>query len=387
MTVAVKDVVASQDCKRIIIVAGEASGDLHGSNLVRAMKNIDPGLSFTGIGGNRLKDAGVNLIAHCSEMGVVGLTEVGPKLRLILGALFRLKDIIRKSRPDLVILIDYPDFNIPLAKTAAKAGVPVFYYISPQVWAWRKSRIRTLKKIVSKMAVILPFEPDVYREYGMEVDFVGHPLLDIIPADLAAAPRDREALRIGLLPGSREGEIRTILPVMLKSAQLLDRKFSGDISFFLPLAETIDKKAVDEFLSGCPLKIEIVREGVYPEIKGADAVIVASGTATLETALLGTPMVVLYRVSPFTYFAGKFLVNVKCISLVNIIAGRIIVPELIQDDMDPQKIASEVSSIIEDPKRAARIRVGLEQVRARLGQAGASARAARIACGLLEWKT
>jgi lipid-A-disaccharide synthase len=244
MTVAFKDVFDSKGFKRIVIVAGEASGDLHGSNLVRAMRNINPRLSFTGIGGNRLRDAGVELIAHCSEMGVVGLTEVVSKLKHILGVFFRIKAIIRKSKPDLVILIDYPDFNIPLAKTAARAGVPVLYYISPQVWAWRKSRIRTLKNIVRKMVVILPFEPAVYREYGMDVDFVGHPLLDIISNEIMVAPRDIPGFRVGLLPGSREGEIRTILPVMLESAEILSRKASAPVSFFLPLAETIDHGTV-----------------------------------------------------------------------------------------------------------------------------------------------
>lgn len=383
MTVAFKDVFDSKGFKRIVIVAGEASGDLHGSNLVRAMRNINPRLSFTGIGGNKLREAGVELISHCSEMGVVGLTEVGSKLKHILGVFFRIKAIIRESKPDLVILIDYPDFNIPLAKTAARAGVPVLYYISPQVWAWRKSRIRTLKNIVRKMAVILPFEPAVYREYGMDVDFVGHPLLDIINDGIKPAPRELAGFRIGLLPGSREGEIRTILPVMLESAEILGRKISGPVSFFLPLAETIDQSTVEEYLKKSHLKIEVIREGIYSQIKAADVVIVASGTATLETALLGTPMVVLYRVSPLTYFAGKCLINIKCISLVNIIAGRIIVPELIQNNMNPQKIAFEVSSIIEDPHRAEQIRAGLEEVRTKLGAPGASERAARIACGIL----
>ncbi len=383
MTVAFKGVPNLNDIKRIIIVAGEASGDLHGSNLVRAMKSINPRLCFTGIGGTRLRETGVELIAHCSEMGVVGLTEVGSKLKHILGVFFRLKAIIRESKPDLVILIDYPDFNIPLAKTAARAGVPVLYYISPQVWAWRKSRIRTLKKIVRKMAVILPFEPAVYREYGMDVDFVGHPLLDIINDEITAAPREIAGFRIGLLPGSREGEIRTILPVMLESAEILNGKISGPVSFFLPLAETIDQRIVQEYLKNSHLKIEVIREDIYAHIKAADAAMVASGTATLETALLGTPMVVLYKVSPLTYFAGKCLVNIKCISLVNIIAGRMIVPELIQDDMNPQRIALEVLSIIEDPKRAAQMRADLNEIRTNLGGPGASERAARIACGLL----
>ncbi len=383
MTVANKGVFGSKNCKKIIIVAGEASGDLHGSNLVRAMRNINPQLTFAGIGGNRLRETGVKLIAHCSEMGVVGLTEVGAKLKYILGVFFQLRKIIRKSKPDLVVLIDYPDFNIPLAKTAAKAGVPVLYYISPQVWAWRKSRISTLKKIVAKMAVILPFERAVYNEYGMEVDFVGHPLLDIINEGIMAAPRESAGFRIGLLPGSREGEIRTILPVMMESAEILSRKISGNVSFFLPLAETIDQSIIEEYLKRSRLKFEIIREGNYSQIKAADVVMVASGTATLETALLGTPMVVLYRVSPLTYFAGKRLINVKCISLVNIIAGRMIVPELIQDDMTPEKIAIEVSSILEDPGKAQQIRTDLQEVRTKLGGPGAAERAARIACNLL----
>jgi len=384
MTVAFKNVFDSKGFKRIVIVAGEASGDLHGSNLVRSMRSSNPQLAFTGIGGNRLKELGVELIANCSEMGVIGLTEVGAKLRYILGVFFRLKAIIRDTKPDLVILIDYPDFNIPLAKAAAKAGVPVFYYISPQVWAWRKNRIHTLKRIVRKMAVILPFEPAVYKQYGMDVDFVGHPLLDIINDNIAAMPRESDGFRIGLLPGSREGEIRTILPVMLDAAEILSRKIPQNSSFFLPLAETVNQTVVDELLSKYSFKVEVVREDIYSQIKSADVALVASGTATLETALLGTPMVVLYRVSPLTYFAGRWLINVKCISLVNIIADRIIVPELIQDDMNPQRTASEVLSIINDPQRAAQMKSDLKEVRSKLGTPGASDRAAQIACSLLK---
>lgn len=385
MTAAPENVFGPTDSRKILIVAGEASGDLHGSNLVRAIREINPRTAFAGIGGNRMRDAGVSLIAHCSEMGVVGLTEVASKIRQILGVFYRLKAIIREAKPDLLILIDYPDFNIPLAKAAARAGIPVFYYISPQVWAWRKGRIKKLKKIITRMAVILPFEPDVYRQEGMEVDFVGHPLLDIIGESDAAEPdRRSDSFKIGVLPGSRRSEVAALLPDMLKAAAILAAKFPGRARFFLPLADTLEKNDVEPHIEKSGIKIDILTEGAHAETKSADAVMVASGTATLETALLGTPMVVLYRVSPLTYMAGRLLIKVKCISLVNIIAGRMIVPELIQADMSPERIAAEISLILENPETAARVRSDLKTVRQKLGSPGAAARAARIACEILD---
>lgn len=388
MTAAPNNVFGPTESRKILIVAGEASGDLHGANLVRAIRGIRPDTSFAGIGGNRLRDAGVELLAHCSEMGVVGLTEVVSKLKQILGVHFRLKAIIRQARPDLVILIDYPDFNIPLARAASKAGVPVFYYISPQVWAWRRGRIRQLKKVVTRMAVILPFEQDVYRQEGMHVDFVGHPLLDVIDmvrqessGEMGAARKG--GFRIGILPGSRRGEVEALLPDMLRAAEILQGKMPGKISFFLPLADTLVKDDVARHIEESSVKVDIISGGAYGEISSADAAMVASGTATLETALLGTPLVVLYRVSPLTYMAGKCLIRVKCISLVNIIAGRVIVPELIQRQMSPERIAAEISSILGNPAKAAGIRADLRELRERLGSPGASARAARIACELL----
>lgn len=372
------------DFKKILIVAGEASGDLHGANLVKAIKDIKPNTVFFGIGGNRLREAGVSLMADCAEMGVVGLTEVLSKLGYILRVFFQLKAAIKQDRPDLVILIDYPDFNMPLAKAAKKAGVPVFYYISPTVWAWRKGRIGHLKQNVSKMAVIFPFEPAVYKERGMDVDFVGHPLLDLIEEDTGERTvTAADSFKVGILPGSRRGEVKTLLPDMLKAAEILCGKSSKKINFFLPLAETLERRDVDVHLNMSSVEVEVIREGKYSEIKSADAAMVASGTAALETALLGTPLVVLYRVSPLTYFVGRCLVKVKWISMANIIAKRLIVPELIQHDMTPERIASELSAILEDPARAAEMRSDLKGVREKLGSRGASARAARLACELI----
>ncbi len=283
-----------------------------------------------------------------------------------------------------MILIDYPDFNMPLAKAARKAGVPVFYYISPTVWAWRKGRIGHLKQNVSKMAVIFPFEPDVYKERGMDVEFVGHPLLDLIEEDTGERKiTARDSFKVGILPGSRRGEVNALLPDMLKAAEILRGKSSKKVNFFLPLAETLDRRDIDVHLNMSSVDVEVVREGKYSEIKSADAAMVASGTASLETALLGTPLVVLYKVSPLTYFVGRCLIKVNWISMANIIANRLIVSELIQDDMTPERIASELSAILEDPARAAEMRSNLKVVREKLGSRGASARAARLACELI----
>ncbi len=373
--------------KKIIIIAGEASGDLHGSNLVRAIQEISPDVSFRGIGGNRLRSAGVDLIAHSSDMGVVGLTEVFTKLHFLAGIFFKLRSIIRKDRPDLLILIDYPDFNIPLAKIAAKNGVPVFYFISPQVWAWRSSRINDLKKTVAKMAVILPFEPQFYKTRGMEVDFVGHPLLDVVPDYPQAEQETASSIkspvrRIGIMPGSRLSEIHRILPDMLRAAELLKSRFPN-LEFFLPLADTLDPGIIKLIIGKFSIYPRVITEGIYTEIRAADAVMVTSGTATLETALLGTPMVVVYKVSLPTYLVGRIMIHTDYISLVNIIAGKKIVPELIQGDMNPEKIASEISGILENGERSRAIREQLGEVRKKLGSPGAADRAARLAWELI----
>jgi len=370
--------------KTIMIVAGEASGDMHGANLVREMLNLDPALNFYGIGGNRLREEGVELLANASDMAVVGLTEVVSKLGSILKIMGMMKRSLDERRPDLVILIDYPDFNIPLAKAAKKRGIKVFYYISPQVWAWRKSRIGQIKKTVSKMAVILPFEVEMYRQKDFGVNYVGHPLLDMVKLNYSKQESRKkfglseDKITIGILPGSRTSEVRILMPELLRAAQILKREMP-DLQFILPLADTLEETSVTEIISGFNVDVKVVSGHTYDVVSCADLALVASGTATLETALLGVPMIIVYKISLLSYFIGRLFVHVKNIGLVNIIAGKTIVPELIQGDASGMRIAAESLSILKNGERRQKMIKELQAIRARLGEPGAARRAAQIA--------
>lgn len=374
--------------RKVMIVAGEASGDLHGGNLVRAMHRIDPDLSFYGVGGKSMQKAGVRLLADASDMAVVGLTEVIYKLGMILRVMHRLKASLKRERPDLVILIDYPDFNLPLARTASKRGIKVLYYISPQVWAWRKGRIETIRRTVNRMAVILPFEEDFYREAGVNVTFVGHPLLDEVKKKYARAEAlkrfglKEEAVTVGILPGSRASEVVRLLPEMVKACRILTEKISP-LQFVLPLAGTLDPRFVRDILMQFPVKVNVIQEEIYDVIAVSDVAIVASGTATLETALMETPMVVVYKVSASSYAIGRRFIRVDHIALANIIAGRTVVPELIQDEANPERIAAEVRELIVEKGKAREMKASLAEIRGKLGTPGASQRTARLACDML----
>ena len=372
-----------------MIVAGEASGDLHGSNLVKEIHQIDSSIRFYGIGGKKLKEAGVELIASSSDTAVVGLTEVASKLKFILKVMGLLKKSLREDKPDLLILIDYPDFNLPLARTAKKNGVRVFYYISPQVWAWRKRRIKQIEKVVDRMAVILPFERDIYDKSKLDVHFIGHPLLDAVKKKYSR----KEALQrfgleegfitIGILPGSRESEAKKLLPEMLKAAEILKRKFTS-IQFVLPLSDTLNIDFVLRIIDQYPVKVKIIRDNIYDVLSISNIVMVASGTATLETALMETPMIIIYKVSPLSYYIGKMFINVDNIGLVNIIAGKTIVPEFIQDEATASNMAEEISDMLTDKPRMDRMRQKLSGIREKLGTPGAAGRAARLVYEMIE---
>jgi lipid-A-disaccharide synthase len=377
--------------RKIMIIAGEASGDLHGAALVKALHEIDPEIRFYGIGGGKMEAAGVDLVARSADMAVIGPTDAFSRLPFILKVFFGLRKNLRESPPDLLIPIDSPDFNLPLASAAKKCGVPVFYYISPQVWAWRKGRIDKMKKIVDRMAVIFPFEEEFYAREGMEVSFVGHPLLDTVritsPREdllgrlgLETGPGTRT---IGILPGSREGEIRRHLPVMLNAARILIQKLPS-VQFILPVAGTLSTEFVSAVAGDFPGKLIFVRDHIYDAIGAMDIAMVASGTATLETALAGTPMIIVYRVSPLTYAVGRMFIHVDHIGIVNIIAGKTIVPELIQDDVTPGKMADVIIQILSDEKKYGEMKRNLANVREKLGQPGASHRAAELAYGLMK---
>ena len=376
--------------KKVLIVAGEASGDLHGANLVRAMLESDPGLVFYGIGGPKMEAAGVRCLARAGDMAVVGLTEVFSKLGMILGIMRKLKRSLWEEKPALIILIDYPDFNMPLARAAKKRGVPVFYYISPQVWAWRRGRIKQLRQCVDRMAVILPFEAEMYRREGMAVEFVGHPLLDGINTKyhrneaICRFDLREEGSIIGLLPGSRPGEVTKLLPEMLAAAGIIKQELPT-AQFVLPLADTLDRDGMEEMIRPCQekLNVKIIGNEIYEVLAVCDAAMVASGTATLETALIGVPMIIVYKISLFTYLMGRIFVNVDHIGLANIIAGKTVVPELIQQDVNPPRMAKEILAILNDVERKNHIKRELAGIREKLGAPGASQRAAHLAMEML----
>ena len=374
--------------RTILICAGEASGDLHGANLVQAMRQNNPHLVFYGMGGDRLAAAGVELYAHASDMAVVGLTEVFAKLGTILRVLSRLKASLKTRRPDLVILIDYPDFNFSLARAAKKRGVKVFYYISPQVWAWRKGRIKTIRRVVDRMAVILPFEEDLYRQAQVDATFVGHPLLDSIQTRydrreaLAHFGLQEGKTTIALLPGSRKSEVDRLLPVMAETARRI-ASLLPRVQFVLPLAETLKKGDVEAILSHHDIVIEVLTGATSDVIAVSDLAIVTSGTATLETALLETPLIVVYKMSPLSYLLGRLFVDVDQIGLVNIIGGKTIAPEFIQGAATPERLTEAAMALLTDKKRYQAVKQDLAAIKHKLGERGAAARTAALALEML----
>ncbi len=371
-----------------MIVAGEASADLHGANLVRALRKLDAAIEFWGIGGAHMEAAGVKILIPSSEMAVVGLTEVFAKLRTIVRAHTRMKSILRHRRPDLLILIDYPDFNIHLARTAKRSRVPVLYYISPQVWAWRRGRIKKIARRVDRMAVILPFEKNMYKNTSLEVEYVGHPLLDIEPPKLDRSVAIREMGLtgakpiLGLLPGSRKEEIENLLPAMVAAAETLAGRYPG-LQCLLSRASTIASALIEPLIRDSTAAITVLGGDIYRTLAMCDLALVASGTATLETALMGVPMVIAYRVSPVTYWFAKLIVRVPFIGLVNLVAGEEIVPELIQDEVRAEHLAAAAIDILENDSKRDVMKVRLAEVRDRLGRGGASERTARLALGMM----
>ncbi|MCM2356565.1 MAG: lipid-A-disaccharide synthase [Geobacteraceae bacterium] len=371
-----------------MIVAGEASGDLHGANLVKEATRLDPSVSFFGIGGPRMREAGVETLVDASQMAVVGLVEVIAHFNVISHAYLTLKKIITSEPPDLLILIDYPDFNLRIARLARKAGVKVLYYISPQVWAWRVGRVKKIGRVVDRMAVVFPFELPFYEREGVPVTFVGHPLVDVVrpTGDRASAQAsfglDPGRRTVGLFPGSRRGEIKSLLPTILDSAKLLKERFP-DLQFILPLASSLTRSDLDPCLAAAGLEIKVVEGRGYDVMQVCDAIITVSGTVTLEIALMGVPMVIIYRVSPFTYEVGRRLIRVDHIGICNIVAGERVVPELIQHDAEPARIAAEIASMLTDAGRAAAIKTSLHTVREKLGEGGCSTRVAELALAML----
>jgi lipid-A-disaccharide synthase len=374
--------------KKILLVAGEVSGDLHGSHLVEAIQRIEPEVQFFGVGGESLKRRGMKLLYPAYSLSVVGITEVFLKLGTILKALRGLKRSLDREKPNLVILIDFPEFNLRLAKMAHRRGIPVLYYISPQVWAWRPKRINLIARLVKKMIVLFPFEVPLYEAAGVDAEWVGHPLLDIVkptlPKEVAFQQfgLDPKRRTIGLLPGSRVHEVERLLPPLLDSAHLLQREIP-DLQFVIPLAPGIPKTILSSWMKNISIPVKVVEGFTYDVMNLAELLIIASGTATLEGAILGKPMIIIYRVSLPSYWVGRALIRVDHIGLVNLVAEKEIVPELIQKDAHPQRIADEALRILRDPILSRKMSESMGEVRQKLGEPGAAQRAALIVCSML----
>ena len=373
---------------RILVVAGEASGDTHAAELIAALRARRPDLTFFGMGGARLAAQGVELLFDAREVSVMGITEVLPRIPRILQILKGLAGAAAERRPDVAILVDIPDFNLRLAKKLKALGVPVAYYVSPMIWAWRRGRVRTIKRLVDRMLCILPFEEDFYREAGVSARYVGSPVVEQVPApDTAAAFRERlglakDAPTLALLPGSRMSEIRRLLPDMVEAAKRLASERPG-LQVVVPLAPTIAREEVTSHFEGSGVT-PILVEGRAPEVVGAsDAAVVASGTAALEAGLMQRPLVVVYRVSLITYWVGRLMLKVAFVSLINLLAGRRVVPELLQGDLTPERIAEEVRRVWLPGAPRQEMLEGLAEMRGRLGEAGAATRAAESVLELL----
>lgn len=366
---------------RILVSCGEPSGDLYAGELVRHLRERTGALEVFGLGGDRLQAEGARLAAHVRELAVVGLFEVVshlPRLRRIFRTVLAEMDT---KRPDLAVLVDYPDFNLRLARELRRRDIPVLYYVSPQVWAWRRGRLRAIRETVSRMLVIFPFEEEVYRKAGVPVSFVGHPLVDLVrpPEDGAGFLRscglDPDLPVMGILPGSRRKEVAHNLPPLAGAVERLHRE-RPDLQFLVALAPSLDRGPVERAFAASGARI--VAGATHAVLGASRLALVASGTATIEAALLGVPMVVVYRVSRLTYGLGRPLVRVPHFAMVNLVAGRAVVPELMQSDFTPERVAAQASQLLDDPSLYDRMRRDLEEVRRRLGEPGASERASRL---------
>jgi lipid-A-disaccharide synthase len=361
---------------KIAVVAGEASGDLHASEVIRELKKMTPVTAF-GIGGDLLEREGVTLLHHAREMGIVGLFNVLRHLPMFRRVFNELIERIERERPDVVFLIDYPEFNLRVAKRCKELGLRVVYYISPQLWAWRKGRVRHVEKYIDRMVVIFPFEEDFYRGHDVPVTYVGHPLIEQL-SHIERPLRDAKVLRVALLPGSRRMEVHSLLPPMLDAIAILRRDGVDGrrVEASIIQAPTIHRETLARIIAEKGIDVPIVPNDQGEAVAAADVSLSSSGTATLESAVLGTPVVVMYRLSRATYFLAKKLVRLPHFSLVNIVAGRDVVPELIQDDVNGPRIAAEVRKLVA-PGTYEDVCAALADVRAKLGQPGTAARVAQ----------
>lgn len=368
---------------KIMLVAGEASGDQHAAELVAAIKRHAPHTSFFGMGGSLMQQAGVTIYYDLVAMAVIGIVEAVKKIGIFFKILKLAESLLENYQPDMVILTDFPDLNFKIAAKAKAMHIPVIYYISPQIWAWRKGRIHTIKRSVDHMLVIFPFEEPLYQQAGVPVTFVGHPLLDLIKPEMDPLKKrqlllgERSGPLVTLAPGSRHQEIKLLLPIMAETAQQLQQDFPG-IKFILPLARTISKKMVETILAPYNLNAVIIEKEPLAARAASDLAIISSGTATLETAILNVPMLICYKMHLLSYILAKMFVKLPYFGLANLAAGKKIAPEFLQHDMTAKNLVKAAHSLLSDDKMAQAQRQGWEKVKDRLGGTGAAERAAGV---------
>ncbi|MGQ9642340.1 MAG: lipid-A-disaccharide synthase, partial [Ignavibacterium sp.] len=377
--------------KSVLIIAGEASGDLHGAALIRELKKLDSELDFYGIGGNKMKSSGMELIYHSDRMSFLGFVEVVKHLPFIRKVQKELLDEVNIRKTKFAILIDYPGFNISIAKKLKALGIEIFYYISPQVWAWGKGRVKKIRKLISKMLVVFPFEENFYKDKSVDAEFVGHPLIRELNEynylskneliDKFGLLPDRDILL--LLPGSRKHEVKDIFPAIYEAAKKIAQKFNFQI--VVACASSVDESLLRETVKGNDYKI--VSGHTYDLMKHSKFGIIKSGTSTLEAGLLNLPMIIVYKASALTYFIGKTLVKLDNIGIVNILFGKTLLPELIQNDVNPEKIFHEAEKILSNTENYNSIKTELNKLHDILGNKNASENAARIIYDLMNEKS
>lgn len=369
--------------KHIMIVAGETSGDLHAARLVQEIQQLEPSITFSGLGGQHLASCGVKLDADLTELAVIGFVEVLKHYKEFRKLFYEFLEHVRVRKPSVVLLVDYPGFNLRLAKELKKMGVKVVYYISPQIWAWKAGRIKLIEKFTDHMMVLFKFEKKFYEDRGVHVEFVGHPLVDEVHAShskehfLSHVGFDPSKPVFGLVPGSRSREIETLLPPMLAAAEIITKEIPN-AQFILTQAPNISIEMIHAFTQRSPISLRIVHGDFHNAVNACDMCIVTSGTATLETALLEKPMVIIYKTAFLTYLLGRLLVKIKHFGLANIVAGEEVVPECLQNETQPAVIAEKLLTIYRNPKKFQDIKSKLQKIKQSLGQPGASRRAAEI---------
>ena len=372
----------------VVFSAGEASGDQHAAHVFEALKQRLPSVRGLGMGASRMQQAGIELAYDSSGIGVIGLVEVLKHYAEIRRALKIMQALLLKQRPDLLVCVDYKEFNLKLAKFAKAHGIKVLFYVSPQVWAWRPGRVTTYGRAIDMMAVIFPFETAYYDAKQVPVRYVGHPSVDKVKP-LRSRAEDQllyglnsDHAVVGILPGSRNNEIKRMLPVMLEAAEALHQQ-RPELQFLLPQADSISDAVLETFMQECRLPIKVIKQQAYDVIQCCDAIMTTSGTASLEIALLGIPMVIAYRLSTLTYWLGRLLVNIKFIGLPNIIAGRGIVRELIQDELTAKNLSEEILRLLQDGHHREACLAGLQEVKTQLGQGGGTQKMAALIVEML----